>query len=82
MYKTSEEQIRLHEIAAIMNNDGIDESFTAAAVKLGEVYEGAFDLFCLWADEKDDLEKENIISDFQDEINEYKEQSKKPKIKT
>ena len=60
-----------------MNNCKIDESFIADAVKLGEVYEGAFDLFCLWADEKDDLEKKNIISELQKEINEYKEQPEK-----
>jgi hypothetical protein len=78
MYKTTEEQkIKLYKIAANMKKFGIDTCFIADAVKIGEIYEGAYDLFCLWADEKDDLEKKNIISELQKEINEYKEQPEK-----
>lgn len=81
MYRTSEEQkIRLHEIADNMKDSGLDTAFIADAVCIGEVYEGVFDLFCLW-DEEDLIEKEKIISDLQKEINEYREQNKKPTYK-
>lgn len=79
LFKTTDEQkVRLYEIATFMKNDGLDSRFIASAVKLAEIYEGAFDLFCLWADEEVEEEKNNIISDIQDEIEEYKEQPKEP----
>jgi hypothetical protein len=72
--KTSEEQkIRLHEIATKMKDFGVNTAFIADAIKIGEIYEGAFDLFCIW-DEEDLIEKEKIISVLKSEIEEYKAQ--------
>lgn len=79
LFKTTDEQkVRLYEIATLMENDGLDSRFIANAVKLAEIYEGTFDLFCLWVDEEDQEEKNNIISDIQVEIEEYREQPKGP----
>jgi DNA-binding phage protein len=86
LYKTTDEQkVKLYEIATKMKKEGLEARFIANAVHLAEVYEGAYDLFCLWFHEKNKLEKNNIISDLQDEIDSYKEQPKeaikKPYIK-
>jgi hypothetical protein len=75
MYKTSEEQkIRLHEIVANMKKNGIDTTFIADAAGIGEIYEGVYDLFCLWEEEVDKNEKQKIIADLKNEIKEYKTQ--------
>ena len=73
MFKTNEDQkIRLYKIARVMNSDGIDAHFISDAVKLGEIYEGIYDLFCLWEEEVAKNEKQKIISDLKNEIKEYK----------
>lgn len=78
-YRTSDEQkVRVYQIAADMKNAGLSSSFIAGAVKLAEYYEGAYDLFELWASEEDQEEKDQIVSDLQDEIDEYAEQPKEP----
>jgi len=79
LFKTTDEQkVRLYEIATLMKNSGLDARFIASAVDVAKIYEGAFDLFCLWADEEDNNEKENLISIIQDEIDEFQEQPKIP----
>jgi DNA-binding phage protein len=79
LFKTSdEEKVRLYEIATQMKANGLDSRFIANAVELAKTYEGAFDLFCLWADEKDDEEKDNLISIIQEEIDEFQVQPKIP----
>ena len=78
-YRTTDEQkVRVYQIASDMKKVGLSSSFIAGAVKLAEYYEGAYDLFELWALEEDQEEKDQIISDLQDEIDEYAEQPKEP----
>lgn len=78
-FVTSDQQrVRVYQIASKMKNEGLSDSFIAGAVKLAEYYEGAYDLFELWASEEDQNEKDNIVSDLQDEIDEYAEQPKTP----
>lgn len=72
LYKTSKEQrIRLYEIADSMRQHGLDAGFVENGVELAEIYEGAFDLFCLWADETDENEKNYIVCDLETEIAEF-----------
>ena len=79
LFKTTDEQkVRLYEIATSMKQYGLDTRFIAGAVKLAEIYEGAFDLFCLWVDEDDEEEEDKIVADLQEEIEEFKEQPKEP----
>jgi hypothetical protein len=35
----------------------LDNRFIANEVQVAEIYEGAFDLFCLWSEEPDEDEK-------------------------
>lgn len=79
LFKTSsEQQVRLYEIASLMKKSGLSNDFIADAVKIGACYEGVFDLFELWAEESDQGEKDNIICDIQNEIEEYEEQPRRP----
>lgn len=78
-YQTSAKQkVRIYEIASLMKQNGLADKFIANAVEIGLYYEGVFDLFKLWASEKDQEERDQIIADIQEEIDEYKEQAKEP----
>jgi hypothetical protein len=75
---TPEQKVKLYEIATLMKQDGLPDNFIANAVEIGLYYEGVFDLFELWAEEEEQNEKDQIISDLKEEINEFKEQPKEP----
>ena len=78
-FRTSEKQkVKIYQIAALMKKNNLADSFIASAVKLAEYYEGAYDLFKLWESEEDENEREQIISDLQEEIDEYKDQTSGP----
>jgi DNA-binding phage protein len=78
-YRTSDSQrVKVYEIATNMKKSGLSDSFIDQAVKLAIFYEGAYDLFELWNQEKDKAEKDQIIADLQEEIDEFQEQPKSP----
>lgn len=73
IFKTNEiQKVRLYEIATLMKQSGLEERFIASAVEVGLYYEGVFDLFELWANEKGQIERDLILADIQYEITEYK----------
>jgi DNA-binding phage protein len=79
LFQTNDVQkVRLYEIATMMKQSGLEDKFIANAVEIGLYYEGVYDLFELWAEEEDQNEKDQIISDIHEEISEYKEQPKEP----
>lgn len=78
MSVSDKQRVRIYQIATEMKSKGLSNAFIADAVKLAEIYEGAYGLFDLWATEKDSKEKDHIIADIQDEIDEYKEQPQMP----
>lgn len=75
---TNTQKVRLYQIASDMKGRGLSDLFIAAAVGLAEYYEGAYELFELWASEEKPSEQDQIISDLQEEIDEYAEQPKTP----
>ncbi len=75
---TDDQKVRAYQIAADMKSTGLSSAFIAGVVKLAEYYEGAYDLLELWASEEDQEERDQIVSDLQDEIDEYNEQPKEP----
>lgn len=86
LFQTNPEQkVKLCEIAALMKQKGLPVTFISDAVEIGLYYEGVYDLFELWVNENNIKEKNNIIADIQEEIDEYKGQPqgpvKKPYIK-
>jgi DNA-binding phage protein len=79
LFQTNAEQkVKLYEIASLMKQSGLADKFIANAVEVGLYYEGVFDLFELWAEEEDKAEKEQLLADLQDEVDEYAEQPREP----
>ena len=79
LFQTSAEQkVNLYQIASLMKQEGLSDIFISSAVEIGLYYEGIYDLFELWANENDTKERNNIIADIQEDIDEYEEQPKKP----
>jgi len=79
LFKTTDEQkVELYKIAALMDQQGLSKSFIAHAVRIAEYYEGAYDLFVLWSEEEESKEKDHIIADLQEQIDEFMEQPKVP----
>lgn len=82
VFKTSpEQQVRVYEIATAMKNKGFGARFITDCVRLALEYEGASDLMILWAETSDRKQKDEVISDLQDEIDTHQELPKKPKKK-
>ena len=77
---TPTQRVQLYQIASEMKQTGLSDQFIVDAVQLGVYYEGMYDLFILWL-ESDGLERNEIVSDMQEEIDEYQEQPQKPLLK-
>mgnify|MGYP006428336555 CR=1 FL=1 len=79
LFKTTPEQkINLYKIAAQMESEGLPSRFIVDAVEVASYYEGVYGLFELWAEEDDSESREEIISNIQEQIDDYHEQPKKP----
>lgn len=75
LFQTSDDQkVQLYEIAAKMVSAGLPSSFIAAAVERASESEGIADLLHLWRDETDSNERDEIIADIQESIDEAAEQ--------
>lgn len=61
-------KIDIIEIAHQMNVAGLPKIFIAAAVDTAFEFEGVYDLFRLWAEEEDPQERDEIIADIQEMI--------------
>ncbi len=72
------EKSRLYHIADLMLNNNVPNTFIEKALNLAEKYEGAYDLFVLWEEEQDENEKNEIISDLQEEIEDEENKPSRP----
>ena len=75
--------VELCEIAHQMKVAQLSDDFIAAAIKTALEYEGVADLLKLWGDETEEKERNEIIADIQDLIEDcqQKKQEKFPRIK-
>jgi len=64
------------DIGHQMNEEGLPEEFVNSAVKVALEFEGVLDLMILWDEEDDISEKEEIIADIQDMIDECSQKEK------
>jgi DNA-binding phage protein len=75
---------RILEIAVDMRHQELEEIFVERAMKLAMDLEGIRDLMVLWSEETDSKERNDIIADLQEEIDEYNDAPRtvveKPKI--
>lgn len=65
---SSHEQVELFNIAHLMNKAGLPDDFISAAIFTALKYEGVADLMRLWRDEAIETEKDEIIADMQEII--------------
>ena len=67
---TVHKNVELIEIGHQMNQVGLSENFVAFAVRVAFEYEGVYDLMKMWSEETDEGEKNEIVADIQDMIDE------------
>jgi DNA-binding phage protein len=86
-FKTTPEQVmKLAAIMVDMEGAGLDRDFIVAASELARTDQGIYDLMALWEEgERDPTERDEIIADIQESIDDYAEAPatplKKPYIK-
>jgi DNA-binding phage protein len=80
---TSDHQMELFEIATKMKTKGLHSKFISNAVQVAIEFEGVYDLMKLWETETDSKERNEIIADIQDMIDDCNqtEKSEAPYIK-
>ena len=66
--KDQHDPTSLFDIAAKMKKFGLNDSFIVNTVKTALEFAGVADLMNLWANEKNDEERDQIIADIQDMI--------------
>lgn len=69
-------RVEAFSIGSMMRAQGLPSRFIARAVDLSEEFEGILDLMRLWRDESDTAEREEIVSDIQELIDDCAQVSK------
>ncbi len=79
IFVTSDDQkVRVYEIATQMKKLGLSSHFISLCVEQALDYEGTHDLMVLWAEAQNEVERNEVIADIQDEIDSRSEAPKKP----
>ncbi len=69
-------QLELYEIAVEMNKKKLPANFITAAVETATEFEGVYDLMKLWIQENNAKEREEIVADIQDMIQDCQQQGR------
>jgi DNA-binding phage protein len=72
----SDVKVELIEIGSLMHKAKLPNTFIAAAVETAFAYEGVYDLMKMWAEETEKKEREEIVADIQDLINDCAQKDK------
>lgn len=67
-------KVEVIEIGHEMNQAGLPKGFIASAVATAFEFEGAYDLLKMWAEEGDAAEREEIVADIQEVIDDCAQQ--------
>ena len=70
-------RLELFEIATKMKKQGLPADFMTAAVETATKFEGVYDLMKLWINETDAKERNEIVADIQDMIDDCQQQDQK-----
>lgn len=68
------------EIGTAMTRAGLPDRFVADAVKTAMEFEGVHDLLVMWRDEEEETEREEIIADIQDLVDDCQQIEKKEAV--
>lgn len=66
--------VELFQIANQMKSAGLPDDFISQAVFTASEFEGVYDLMALWKEESNDEERNEIVADIQDMIDDCKQQ--------
>lgn len=67
---TPDRNMELDTVGHQMHRAGLSDEFISAAVQTALQFEGVYDLMKMWSEENDDEEKNEIVADIQDMIDE------------
>lgn len=73
---TPDVKVELIDIGYQMNQSGLPKEFVVEAVSTAFEFEGVYDLMKLWAEEEEETEREEIIADIQDMIDDCSQKEK------
>ncbi|NJL26012.1 MAG: hypothetical protein HC902_13160 [Calothrix sp. SM1_5_4] len=73
---TPDLKVELIEVGHLMNKAGLSHKFIAAAVQTAFEFEGVYSLMKMWVDETDKKERDEIIADIQDLIDDCAQKEK------
>ena len=68
--------VELYEIGHQMHKTGLSDEFISAAVQTASQFEGVYDLMKMWSEENDGEERNEIVADIQDMIDECSQKEK------
>jgi len=78
-FKTTSKQVmKLASIMVEMKRTGLDQNFIVAASELARTDQGVFDLMALWLGTNDDGEKDEIVADIQESLDDYRDAPRAP----
>jgi len=77
---TSDIQMELYHIATAMEKDGLSKDFVVMAVNTASDFEGVYDLMKMWNEEDDLEEREEIIADIQELIDDCNQKDKVKRV--
>jgi DNA-binding phage protein len=69
-------KVELIEIGHQMNQSGLPKAFIAAAVETAFEFEGVYDLMKLWSEDSDPAERDEVVADIQELINDCQQKQK------
>lgn len=73
-FKTTPDQVmKLASIMVEMQNAGLDQQLIVDASELARTDQGVYDLMALWRDTSDAAERDEIVADLQESIDDYQE---------
>lgn len=75
---TPAQKVRVAQIASMMKAQGLHDEFIASLIDFASEYEAAYNLMEMWASEESLEDKDAIIADLQDEIEDFQSAPKKP----
>ena len=73
---TTHRNVELIEIGHLMNQAGLSKEFVVLAVQTAFEFEGVYDLMKMWSEETDENERNEIVADIQDMIDECSQKEK------
>lgn len=73
---TPDLKVELIEVGHMMNKAGLPHKFIAAAVETAFEFEGVYNLMKMWIDESDKKERDEIVADIQDLIDDCAQKEK------